>query len=89
MVIGTDCIGSCNYHAITTMMALSESVRTGLILVLIHVETFKTDIIVFTGNVTMCLMSHRPGCFTAAGHRANSLSNYIFATVTSFKKMKM
>jgi hypothetical protein len=32
-------------------------VRQVVILVIIYVETFKTDVIIFIGNVMMCLMS--------------------------------
>ena len=31
--------------------------RQVVILVIIYVETFKTDVIIFIGNVMMCLMS--------------------------------
>ena len=50
LVIGTDCTGSCksNYHTITTMTAP----------VIMYVETFKTDVIVFIGNIIMCLTSN-------------------------------
>ena len=31
---------------------------TAAILLIMYVETFKTDVIVFIGDVTMCLTSH-------------------------------
>jgi hypothetical protein len=68
LVIGTDCTGSCksNYHMIMAMMApiiqlsglywMIKSVRTSCD-TNVHVETFKTDVIVGIGNVITGLTS--------------------------------
>jgi len=56
MVIGTDCTGSCksNYHTITTTTTLYGR---AVILLIMFVATFKTDVIDFIDNF-MCLTSH-------------------------------
>jgi hypothetical protein len=57
-------------HRITTLMAVETDIITGssieqaVILVIMYVETFKIEVIVFISTIIKCLLSCRPIIFS-------------------------
>jgi len=65
-VIGTDYIGRCKQRITAAVKFKTDIIASiaaslivwAVILMIMYVETFKTDLIVFIGNIIMCSTSH-------------------------------